>query len=294
MKKLFFFASVLLLNAGISHSQEAFKHLSVGLEAATTGVGLELALPIVSDHLVFAAGYNFGNVSATTTQPKTANVSDFSNNINQYINNANVFLSDIPGENTRLTPMPASTSVNLSGAIRLGTFKAILEYYPAKKSNFHINAGVYIGNANVLALDINCPDYWNAYCDNLATANKMASTYPEFRKTVGQIPELKTNINGTTYQIKEPGNVNLGLKMAAVRPYLGLGFGRSIPNSHFGFQFDFGVIYTGRWAISSTNEVGGNTQSSISYNDDIQKLIDLANKICIYPQLSFRLIYRIF
>lgn len=293
MKKLFFFASVLLLSAGVAHSQEAFKHLSVGLEAATTGVGLELALPVVSDHLVFAAGYNFGNVKATA-QPYTLNVSDFSNNINQYVEDANYYLSTIPGESSRLIPLPMTTKVNGSGAIRLGTFKAILEYYPSKNSGFHINAGVYIGNADVLALDVSCPDFWNAYRDNLATANKMASTYPEFKKAVGQIPELKTNINGTTYQIKEPGNVNLGLKMATVRPYLGLGFGRSIPDTHFGFQFDLGVIYTGKWAISSANEVKGNTQSSISYNDDIQKLIDLANKICIYPQLSFRLIYRIF
>lgn len=292
MKKLFFFASVLLLSAGVAHSQEAFKHLSVGLEAATTGVGLELALPVVSDHLVFAAGYNFGNVKATA-QPYTLNVSDFSNNINQYVEDANYYLSSIPGESSRLKPIPTMTTVDGNGTIRLGTFKAILEYYPSKKSNFHINAGLYIGNADVLTLDVNCPDLWNAYRENLSVATNMISKYPDYASYIGRIPELKAKFNGKTYQIKEPGNINLGLKVAKVRPYLGLGFGRSIPDTHFGFQFDLGVMYTGKWGISSTNEVGGDAENSIN-NDDIQKLIDLANKICIYPQLSFRLIYRIF
>ena len=292
MKKLFFFASVLLLSAGVSHSQEAFKHLSIGLEAATTGAGIELALPIVSDHLVFTAGYNFGNVKATASS-NTLDISDLSHKINQYIEDANHYLSLIPGESNRLTPLPRTTNVDGKGAINLGTFKAVIEYYPAKKSNFHINAGVYIGNADVLTLDASCHDFWNAYSENRSIATEMMSTYPEFASYVGQIPELKTTINGRTLQIKEPGNINLGLKVAKVRPYLGLGFGRSIPDTHFGFQFDLGVIYTGKWVISSANEVGRSNENSIN-NDDIQKIIDLANKICIYPQLSFRLIYRIF
>lgn len=37
MKKLSALALVLLSGAGAANSQEAFKHLSIGLEAATTG-----------------------------------------------------------------------------------------------------------------------------------------------------------------------------------------------------------------------------------------------------------------
>lgn len=293
MKKLFFFASVLLLSAGVAHSQEAFKHLSVGLEAATTGVGLELALPIVSDHLVLAAGYNFGNVNVSTTNNQTLDLAEFSDNINKYVIDANIYLSNIPGESTRLDPMPSTTYVKGNGAVRLGTFKAVLEYYPARESNFHINAGVYIGSADILTMDVSCPDFWNAYSTNLATANKLASTYPEFKEAVGQIPELKASFNGRTYQIKDPGNINIGLKVASVRPYLGLGFGRSIPETHFAFQFDLGAIYTGKLAISSKNEVSGTSKINVS-NNDFQKVIETVEKICVYPQLSFRLIYRIF
>lgn len=293
MKKLFVFAYALLLGSGVASSQEAFKHLSVGLEAATTGAGLELALPVVSDHLVFAAGYNFGNIALNTLSNTTLNLAELSNNVNKYINDANDYLSEIPGESARLTPIPASTNISGSGAIRLGTFKAILEYYPAKASNFHINAGVYIGNADIFSADARCSELWDIYNSDYSKSEKLAATYPEFKKALGKIPELKASINGRTFQIKEPGNINLGLQVSKVRPYLGLGFGRSIPDTHFGFQFDLGVIYTGKWTITSTNEVSG-TSEVIIKNDDLQRIMELVDKICIYPQLSFRLIYRIF
>lgn len=293
MRKLFTLATAFLIGTGITNSQEAFKHLSIGVEAATTGIGLELALPIVSDHLVLAAGYNFGNFSANLKGNNTVNLNDFSGEINTYVNDANNFLSMIPEESERLVTMPASSKINGSGSVRISSFKAVLEYYPAKKSNFHINAGVFIGNADVISLDGNCPDYWNAYSTNVTISTKMASKYPEFAEHMGKIPEPKASINGTTYQIKEPGDINIALKAAKVRPYLGLGFGRSVPNSHLGFQFDLGAIYTGKIGISSTNEVG--KSSTITNNNKaLQTIADLAEKICVYPQLSFRLIYRIF
>ena len=95
MKKLFALALVLLSGAGAANSQEAFKHLSIGLEAATTGIGLELALPIVTDHLVLAAGYNYGNASFNVKGNSTLNVAELSGRINQYIDNANNFLAVI-------------------------------------------------------------------------------------------------------------------------------------------------------------------------------------------------------
>lgn len=293
MKKPFVLALILMLNASAANSQEAFRHLSVGLDVATTGIGLELAMPVISDHLVLAAGYNFGNFNFNLNENTTLDMTDFSGNINQYVDKANQYLSQIPGESAKLTQLPNSTRIQGNGKVRLGTIKAILEYYPSKKSNFHINAGVYFGNNDIFSGDAKLTDYWNVYSADIATAKAMAEKHPEFKSQVGNIPELKATVSGRTFEIKDPGNINLGLEVAKVRPYLGIGFGRSIPQTHFGFQFDLGAIYTGKMHIISANEVGGT--SSITINDkEVEKYMKMVEKICIYPQMSFRLIYRFF
>lgn len=291
MKKSLAFLTTFLVTAGAANSQEAFRHLSVGLDMATTGIGLELALPLVSDHLVLAAGYNLGNVS--TSNSTQANLGDMSGKVNLFIDKANSYLSSKPGETVRLNELPVSSRLDLNGKVRLGTFKAILEYYPSKKSNFHINAGIFVGSGRIINFDAALPDYWNSYSNTLSTVRSMEKKYPDFTSEVGRIPDLTTNLNGRTIRIKEPGNINVGLEIAKVRPYLGIGFGRSIPETHFGFQFDFGALYIGKPAITSSNETDGTSEISIS-NQDTQKILDLISKICVYPQLSFRLIYRIF
>lgn len=292
MKKTIFFAIALVLSVGTANSQEAFKHLSVGLGLTTTGVGLELSLPVVSDHLVLKAGYDFGNFSIPEGS-YSLSLPGLSENVNQYVAQANDILARIPEESSRLTQMPSSMKLDAGGKINLGTGKIVMEYYPSKKSGFHINAGVYIGNADLISIDGSCPEFWNVYSTNLSTVKRLIDAYPEFASKVSDLPELKATVNGRTFQLKEPGSVNLGLKAAVARPYLGLGFGRSIPKTRCGFQFDLGAIYMGKLSVTSANEVGG-TSSVIIQDNDIQKVLDTVGKIRVYPQLSFRFIYRLF
>lgn len=293
MKKTVLFVFALVLSAGVANSQEAFKHLSMGLDLATTGIGLELSLPVLTDHLVLKAGYNYANLKFSTGSG-SMNFPELNETVNQYIDKANTFLAQIPEESSRLTRMPSSVNVNADGKIKLGTGKMILEYYPSKKSSFHINAGVYVGNPDILSIDGSCPEFWNAYSANLTTAKRMAELHPEFKSKVGSIPDLKATINGRTLQLTEPGNVNLGLKSVVARPYFGLGFGRSVPKTRCGFQFDFGAIYMGKLSVTSANEVGGTSSVTIQ-NADVQKVLDTLGKIHVfYPQLSFRFICRLF
>lgn len=293
MRKFFAMLSASLLLAGSAQAQEAFKHLSAGLDLATTGIGLELALPIVTDHLVITAGYNYANYSASIRPEKGLQMTSFSDQVNQYVDKANDCLARIPGESARLIKLSDVLKVEGDGALRFGTAKAVLEYYPSAKSGFHINAGVYVGRPDFLQADFGLADYWDVYSIDVAVAKEMELKYPEISDYLGEIPELKATIRGRTFQITEPGDVNLGLKAVKVRPYFGLGFGRSIPRTRCGFQFDLGAIYWGRLSITSANEVGGSSEITIS-NDTVDEILDTVDKIRVYPQMSFRFICRLF
>ena len=283
MKKLLVIAAALSISAGAANAQDAFKHLSVGLEIGTTGAGVELALPVVTDHLVLKAGYNFPNANLNVST--NLNISEFSSDINDFVNDANDILADL-GETDRLLTLPNTTKVDVNGSVNLGSFKAMLEYYPSKKSSFHITAGVYVGGKdNLISAGCDFSEVWNVYQADVAVANKYASELED--AGAGSIPDPKFSLNGKSYQLKN--SVDAGIKIAKARPYLGIGFGRSIPETHFGFQFDLGVWYHGKPEISSSNEIKYDA-SYVDFDLDLSKM----EKICVYPQLSFRLIYRIF
>ena len=59
MKKLFTLALAALMACGAAQAQKAFRQVGVSLEAGTTGVGANLSLPVVSNHLILTVGYNF-------------------------------------------------------------------------------------------------------------------------------------------------------------------------------------------------------------------------------------------
>ena len=292
MKKAILLVSALMLFTFNARSNEPSGHLSLGLEAGTTGAGIQIAVPIIKNHLVITAGYNYAKGSFALSHDGL-NMGGISGSINDYINDGNSYLSKVPGESRRLSPMPNSTSVDVDADIDLGGFKAMLEFYPSKNSGFHINAGVFAGSEGILDANGSVPDYWKAYSSMVNDAKTIAKDYPDYSSVVGSIPELSATVGDRTLALKDDGIVNLGLKTAAIRPYLGLGFGRSIPRKHFGFQFDLGVLYTGKYDITSANEVEGTSGYKVE-NEKITQVLELADKICIYPQMSLRLIYKIF
>ena len=286
IKKLFVIAAMLLMAASASNAQEAFKHLSIGLEAGTTGAGVELALPVVTDHLILKAGYNFPNIKFSAN-PKV-DLSAFSSEINDYVNEAQFYLDMLPDKD-KLQTMPSSTNVSTDAKINLGTAKAMLEYYPSKKSSFHITAGVYVGTSSQLAtFDCAIPELWSIYEADVAIVNKPANKAALSAAGVEDIPEAKFSMEGKSYKITD-GTLNAGIKIAKARPYLGIGFGRSVPKKHCACQVDLGVWYHGKPQIESKNQV------TYSASDpDLGIDISVLGKAVIYPQLSVRFIYRIF
>lgn len=274
-------------------AQQAFKHLSIGLDVSTTGVGLELALPVVTDHLVIAAGYNYLPSLSGLSMSQNLDVSE----LNKTVNEVNSKLAQIPGETMRINQFsPAQMSA--SPALKLGTGRVVLEYYPAKKSSFHITAGAYFGPSQVLAINANISDtFWKEYSQLKADVDVLNAKYkdtPGSGFPVEVASSMKFNVNQRTLEINDTNkkSVNVGLSALTVRPYLGIGFGRSIPETHFGFQFDMGVWYHGKMNLSSANEVA--YDSSAKSMDVDLSMLNFVQNLCVYPNLSFRLIYRIF
>lgn len=288
-RKTFLLACLLFLSGVSVWGQKAFGSMSLGLEVGTTGVGVDLALPLATDHLVLRGGFMAPSLSI----PYSTTVS--SGRVNALLDevNSQLALSGIDeGIYTRFSDvrLDASTVVNFSSA------RLLLEYYPFRKSSFHLVAGAYFGMGDyLLSVDVRSDEQFlsdlNSARVELDAINAKYADVPGYQAVA--FPEPVFNIDGKTYGIGESGGravFDASLAVAKVRPYFGLGFGRSVPNGRFGFQFEIGAWYHRRPYLVSD-------YAKSSFDPDAPGLSydsTLLDYFVIYPNVSLRLTYKIF
>lgn len=288
MKKNLVIVASLLVLFFPARAQEAFNSLSFGLEAGTTGVGVELALPLVSDHLAFAVGFNAPSLSYpfTRTLPMDA--------VNGTLSSINSQLESI-GAADRVTSTLPDVELTIRPVLNLSTFKLMLEYYPFRKSSFHITAGAYFGmGENLVSASVSVDsDFWAAFTAVQEEVNAVNVKYGDVPGYVALTPgNIEFSAGDRTFALSGKdgtGNADILFKVSGLRPYAGIGFGRSVPKGHLGFQFDIGVWYHGIPVMHSDDEV--------QYDPDAFRLagdISIIDRLVFYPQVSLRLIYRIF
>lgn len=284
MKKVLSLVMALALCAGLANAQEAFKHLGAGVEIGTAGAGIEFSLPLVSDHLFFKAGYNFPSVSIKygfdfPTKDVNANIAEVNNN-----------LKKIPGCTEQLSLLTDPAKVDASAKLNMSNVKLMFEYYPGKKSSFHITAGLFLGNPAFANIGVTATKLWSEYQVKQQEVASLKTKYPG-----ADIPTLPNSINynvdGKSYGITD-GSAGVDLTIAKVKPYLGVGFGRSIPKTRVGFQGEIGAWYHGKAGIKSVN-------TSVAYDKDAPEILtdqikNIVGKAIVYPCVTLRVTVRLF
>jgi hypothetical protein len=167
----------------------------------------------------------------------------------------------------------ATASAELSEMeLTLPNFKVMLDYYPVENGIFALTAGLYFGQ-------------------NKATTNGLIRDYQQLSSQLGTTPDLRyedivisPNSDGSFY-----GELGMGSK---IKPYVGIGLGRTIPHKRVGFKFELGVVSQGKFQLSSPN-------MNDAGNDWLNGLIDemelpVSEQVLkLWPMLNFSLTYRI-
>ncbi|MDR0754246.1 MAG: hypothetical protein LBF04_02545 [Prevotellaceae bacterium] len=146
-------------------------------------------------------------------------------------------------------------------------FKLLLDCYPWKNGIFSISAGFYLG-ANSISMKGRINDY-----------------DPDMVFELNDDIVVKPRTDGTF-----DAKVKLG---SFIKPYFGIGLGRSIANKRVAFKFDLGIIYQGDFKFDS-DQVSGlqKVQDRLNNNDELK---DLPKGILkLWPMLNFSLTYKIF
>ncbi len=307
MKKVFAIALAASMIAGVAQAQEAFKHLGISVEAGTTGVGANISYPIVTDHLIITLGYNLPTFALTKEASLGAGgINAKIDEANAMIKRYNDIISTIP--DTKYSPLTAidhvgDLSADVEAEINFVNYKALLEYYPTTKSNFHFTAGVFVGDG----------DWINV----TATANAEAwAVYEQARKVNAMIPEsvpghpdihqikglddcVTFNVDGQTIQLRpeSKGVMKSKLTVEKVKPYAGIGFGSTIPKKHLGFQMELGAYCQGTPTLVSSDPstiIMSTYDTSAKCDDNLDDIMKTVKKLNWYPQLTFRITGRLF
>ena len=282
MMKKFFTAllgfTTILSGITAQEAVKAFEHLAVGVDLSIpTGFGLELATPLSSNFglrggISFLPAYSYND-------PFKVNLSEsFKNDINNFIES---YPEVVPLLNERGLPTRAediNTNVDATATLNFLNGKILLDYYPSAKYAFHITGGVYIGRSDIVKVKgkmdqaVEILSVLKPYYDYF---NEPIIIDQDYRLTGNDLVDMKGAIS-----------VN------SVKPYLGIGFGRTIPKSRVGVNFEIGAFYQGTPKIVSDNN---NVQKLIDTKlAEVSDVVDKVKQFPILPVISLKLNIRIF
>lgn len=161
-----------------------------------------------------------------------------------------------------------------------GQGNLLCDIYPSKNSVFHFTAGALIGGGGVLGV--------KADLSQVLRPDEYASLAigVEGGETISSDPE---------------GNVYLDVNAWAIKPYVGIGFGRPVrEDKKVTVNFDMGVAFWGKMNMQSYDYVvlGAErnivpiTSAAVANKDN--GLIDKVCKIPVYPMLKLTVFFGIF
>jgi len=143
--------------------------------------------------------------------------------------------------------------------LKFSNAKLLVDYYPMKNGVFSLTGGFFMGK------------------------NKIS---------VDGYAEEKFELEGIVIA-PENGRYSADLVLGNnIKPYLGIGLGRSIAKNRVGFRFDLGVVFQGKYKIESKNIMD---EYVINQGEKLIDDLDIPDSLTKYwPMLNFSLSYRIF
>lgn len=144
----------------------------------------------------------------------------------------------------------------------------IFNVYPFPVGSFYVAAGAYFGGKDLIKISGHSEDY----AQNSGNLGVLIGDY--------RIP------------MDKDGNIKGGLKVNSFRPYLGIGWGRPVPNRRLNFGVELGVQFQGKPKVYADGLSDDEMRKVVEDNDDdFQKIMD---HFTVWPVLKFTLSGKIF
>lgn len=273
--KLFILFAMLLTATGTEaqntdklHAEDGLlNHLSVGLTTGLTGVGIDVAMPVHKLVTVRAgfSGWGIGNIKFKA------------------INTATEITEMQMVEEEAVKRARLVDKVELAAKPNFWNFFVLGEVHPFKNQPFYFSAGLFFGSQNF----INFRNTNEGALGFLYYANQLVGDYNRIFRT--NYPPIGLKFGDYVFTADENGNIDVNMKMNAVKPYIGVGFGQHFAKKHrVSLALDAGLLFWGtpKFMLNNDTEI-----KSSGRNSGISGALSWLKA---WPNLQIRVAYKIF
>lgn len=157
----------------------------------------------------------------------------------------------------------------VEGHVKWGNGKVLLDYYPFLQSTFHVTAGAFFGSDEIAdATNIDRIENIHAY-EGIVIGDYLI------------MPDAD-------------GYAKAAIKVNKFKPYVGIGFGRSLPRKRVAVGCDLGVQFWGKPGVYEKQSGHDVKVESKDIGDKDGGVIKTISKISVLPVMTIRLTGRIF
>ena len=244
-----------------------FNHLSVGIHTGLSGSGVDVTMPVHRLMTVRAgySGLHFGDIKFKT------------------INNHNDISASELVEDDAMRRAQMADKIELAAKPNFWNVFLLAEIHPFTNESFHFTAGLYIGSKNFLHFR----NTNEGALDFLYDANNKISDYN--RAFATNFSPIGLKFGDYVFTADENGNIDVMMKTNAIKPYLGIGFGKHIAQKHrLSFACELGLIFWGtpKFILNNGKEIKSSGKEA--------GITQVLSWLKAWPNLQVKIAYKIF
>ena len=274
MKKYLFISILSIFGLTTAHAQYnndvewgLFNHMSVGLGLGTTGISVDVAAPICPYVAVRAGADILPDIKF-----RPALDLGFNQEIKDFV--YEWFNERLPDK------------IDFDGKLKYTAGHLLFDVYPFKNSSFHVTAGAYLGNKELVNM--------NTLGYEFLLKTIYDYNHSEIREEWG-LGKIGVKLGNYFLEPDKEGMINATVEVNALRPYIGVGFGRAIPTRHrFACNFDLGLQFWGTPKVYLEGDNGKSQLEKLDLDPESAKALKKLSETTFWPVLNVRCAYRLF
>ena len=311
MKKTILSIAVLCSMFFTANAQKtsAFEHLDLGVLAGTTGVGLDLAVPL-NDNVRVRAGFSF--------VPEFDKKMNFGIEGRKRDENGNWVATkfDVMADRfSDFTSLEINDNVDMLGNPDFYNGSLLVDFFPAKKNGFRITAGFYYGKSKIANACNTIEDMpsllgvtmYNNFYEKIENGEPIIGDdiylTPELEDKFLQNGRLGIHIGdrvdtGEPYMMEpdENSTVKANIFVNSFRPYLGMGYGSKLTEKNDGMkiELDAGLMFWGGTPEIITHDGTDLAKDVENIGGKVGRYVRYVKALKVYPVINLKVSFRLF
>ena len=274
-----------------------FKHLEVSLTLGTSGVGLDVAVP-VSQIVQVRLGYDYMPRFKKQFRMNLAGGGEAARQYNGQGNRIKTKFDKIQQHLYEETGMEIDDHILLTGQLSMHNLKALVDVYPFKDDkHWHFTAGIYYGPAQIAKTEDNDESATTLSLMELYNKEYEEASSSDAIKSYGRLTLYPGDKNGKPCLVDpaDDGSVSISVKTNAIKPYLGFGYTGRLISSRDDWKVSAEL---GFWIWGGAPKQRMHDGTSMSDLSNIPgalgNYVKVINYLKVYPVLSVRFAKTIF